>query len=265
MLPLYDGASAASANLKLLNHGNASTCVCQQGESKVNLSFANGATARRVKKISVSKIQERRTATKNQNKWSLRSMDDDLFMAATLAATWPDEPTEEAVVESEAEWFTRTLTSACNVSMPKLKSNPPRNPVYWWSDEISRLRADTTIAWRNFTRYRKRRNSIPERREQLYQIYKERKIELQAAIKKSKARAWDGLLETLREDPWGRPYKIVMNKLRPWTPPLTEIMETSFLEGVVDTLFPSEDPTSATNNDNSIITSSNSRINDPNT
>ncbi|XP_076764844.1 uncharacterized protein LOC143431791 [Xylocopa sonorina] len=94
---------AASTNLKLLNQGSASTCVRQQGESKIDLSFANGAAARRVKKwivdtaetlsdhlyirISVSKIQERRTATKNQNKWSLRRMDDDLFMTATLAAT----------------------------------------------------------------------------------------------------------------------------------------------------------------------------------
>ncbi|XP_076764848.1 uncharacterized protein LOC143431794 [Xylocopa sonorina] len=175
--------------------------------------------------ISVSKIQERRSATKNHNKWSLKRMDKDAFMAVTLATTWPDEPTEEVTVESEAEWFTRTLTSAWNASMPKLKSNPPRNPVYWWNDEISRLHADTTIARRNYTRYRRRRNSIPERRQQLYDICKGKTIELQA------------------------------------TPPVTETMETSLLERVVDTLFPSENPTSAARIQNSTI---NTSMNDPN-
>ncbi|XP_076765121.1 uncharacterized protein LOC143432480 [Xylocopa sonorina] len=138
---------AASINLKLLNHGDSSTCVRQQGESKVDLSFANSAAARRVTKwivdtaetlsdyiyirISVSKIQERRTATKNQNKWSLRRMDDDLFMAATLVATWPDEPTEEAVVESEADWFTRTSCDkeVESTSLGRAARNFAREPV----------------------------------------------------------------------------------------------------------------------------------------
>ncbi|KYN13603.1 hypothetical protein ALC57_14204 [Trachymyrmex cornetzi] len=40
------------------------------------------------------------------------------------------------------------------------------------------------------------------------------------------------------QDPWGRPYKIVVKKLRPWSPPITESLDTPLLDDVVTTLFP---------------------------
>ena len=43
---------------------------------------------------------------------------------------------------------------------------------------------------------------------------------------------------SLDSDPCGRPYKMVLNKLRPWAPPATESMDPRFLEEVVGTLFP---------------------------
>lgn len=58
------------------------------------------------------------------------------------------------------------------------------------------------------------------------------------AIKKEKARAWKELFQSLEEDPWGRPYKIVLNKLRPWAPLLTESLDPGFVREVIDTLSP---------------------------
>jgi len=46
-------------------------------------------------------------------------------------------------------------------------------------------------------------------------------------------------VETLNEDPWGRPYKIVRKKLRKWTPPVTKSLHPRELDGVLDGLFPS--------------------------
>ena len=57
-------------------------------------------------------------------------------------------------------------------------------------------------------------------------------------MKEAKRRAWGELLASLDSDPWGRPYKMVLNKLRPWAPPATESMDPRFLEEVVGTLFP---------------------------
>lgn len=45
-------------------------------------------------------------------------------------------------------------------------------------------------------------------------------------------------MQTLNEDPWGRPYKAVRGKLRLWTPKLTQSFETRLLEQVVSALFP---------------------------
>lgn len=59
------------------------------------------------------------------------------------------------------------------------------------------------------------------------------------AIKRSKTTAWKELLQTLEEDSWGRPYKIVLNKLRPAAPPLTETLDPAFVKEV--TLFSNRD------------------------
>jgi hypothetical protein len=57
------------------------------------------------------------------------------------------------------------------------------------------------------------------------------------AIKASKARCWTELLETVARDPWGLPYRIVMNKLRKpeQVPYLNELRN---METVVRNLFP---------------------------
>ena len=72
----------------------------------------------------------------------------------------------------------------------------------------------------------------------LYEAYREARRPLQRAIKEAKRRALGELLASLDADPWGRTYKLVLNKLRPWAPPTTEIMDPRFVEEVVGTLFP---------------------------
>ena len=39
-------------------------------------------------------------------------------------------------------------------------------------------------------------------------------------------------------DPWGRPYRLVLGKLKPSTPPLTEFLEPAMFERALTTLFP---------------------------
>jgi len=50
-------------------------------------------------------------------------------------------------------------------------------------------------------------------------------------------------VETLNEDPWRRPYKIVRKKMRTWAPPVTESLHPRELDCVLDGLFPSTDDT----------------------
>ncbi|KAA5666264.1 reverse transcriptase family protein, partial [Pseudomonas aeruginosa] len=46
------------------------------------------------------------------------------------------------------------------------------------------------------------------------------------------------LLESLDEDPWGRPYKMVRRKLQPWALPVTERLQPRQLREIVAALFP---------------------------
>lgn len=50
-------------------------------------------------------------------------------------------------------------------------------------------------------------------------------------------RAWGELINAL--DPWGRPYRIVLGKIRVKTLPGTETMNTPNLDKILSTLFPS--------------------------
>ncbi|XP_050559942.1 retrovirus-related Pol polyprotein from type-1 retrotransposable element R1 isoform X2 [Spodoptera frugiperda] len=45
-------------------------------------------------------------------------------------------------------------------------------------------------------------------------------------------------LQTLNRDPWGRPYRMVRDKLRTWAPPLTQSLRPEIVEEVVGALFP---------------------------
>lgn len=54
---------------------------------------------------------------------------------------------------------------------------------------------------------------------------------------KEKARAWNESMLTLDQDPWGHPYKIVLNKLKGGASPMTETMDPQFVQQIVVALF----------------------------
>ena len=83
----------------------------------------------------------------------------------------------------------------------------------------------------------------------LYEAYHEAWRPLQRVIKEAKRRAWVEFLASLDADHWGRPCKMVLNKLRPWAPLTTESMDPRFLKEVVGTPFPE-----ATDEENSRFT-----------
>lgn len=82
------------------------------------------------------------------------------------------------------------------------------------------------------------RNQKKPNSDQLKLSYKEARAELKKAIKLSKKKCWNELLETVESDPWGRPYKVVMGQLKNrWKPTL----ECPVLLGrIVSVLFPQQ-------------------------
>lgn len=248
---------AAGLDLRLLNQGSVSTCVRWQGESIVDLSWATPSATRLVSGWRVAEeivtLSDHRhiildvtmrlptTLVRGSARlsWALKRLDRDKLLAAAHVADWgaQSENEEWPSPEQGAAWFRSTMTDVCDAAMPRV-TKPSRQPIYWWSEQIAQLRVICLAARRQYTRTRRRRRATPEEKAQSYAVYREATMALQNAIADAKSRSWDELLRDLNRDPWGRPYKIVLGKLRPWTPPLTETLEPGLTRRVVDTLFP---------------------------
>lgn len=65
--------------------------------------------------------------------------------------------------------------------------------------------------------------------------------DLKKSIAKVKDSAWPELIDSIDEDPWGRPYKIVTKKLRSFESPICETLELTFLSRAISYLFPDGD------------------------
>ncbi|KAM3958882.1 putative 115 kDa protein in type-1 retrotransposable element R1DM [Aphomia sociella] len=258
---LLDWVTATGLNV--INRGSVATCVRWQGESIVDVTFANPAAARRVRSwfvlpevetlsdhryirmgvsTSSSGTPGGRPATNAPSfpKWALKRLDREVLQEASLVQAWTsvEGPVE---VEREANWFREALKSICDAAMPRARSQSSRRQVYWWSEEIADLRRQCMVARRQYTRYRRpRRNRDVDHEAQLFRAYKDLKKALQLLIHRAKSSAWEELLGTLDRDPWGRPYTIVRGKLQGWAPPVTKSLQPQLLEDVVRTLFPEQ-------------------------
>lgn len=172
------------------------------------------------------------------SRWSIKDLDENRLLAALQVGVWSKRSSENSSLGEEVEWLRRSITDACDTSMPRVKPNR-RKAAYWWLSEIADLRRNTVRTRRLYTRARRRGDQTEV--EERYQEYREARKSLRNAVRDAMSKAWEELLLTLDEDPWGRPYKIVLDKLRPWPPPKTESMDPQLLETVVSTLFPSDE------------------------
>ncbi|CAB3240394.1 unnamed protein product [Arctia plantaginis] len=246
---------AAGLDLRLLNRGSVSTCVRWQGESIVDLSWATPSAVHMVSgwrvaeevvslsdhrhivfDVSLRRADRPRQDRKPPRRWSLKRLDREMVVAASHVADWLEERVSSDP-EEQAAWFGNIMASVCDASMPRVR--PARKgSAYWWSVEISQLRTTVARLRRPYLRARRRRRATAEEIEVARREYGAAVKALSDAIAEAKARSWKELIGGLDRDPWGRPYKIVLGKLKPWVPPLTETLDPEFLGRVVDTLFP---------------------------
>lgn len=62
--------------------------------------------------------------------------------------------------------------------------------------------------------------------------------ELRILICRSKRSAWSSLLCDLNRDLWGRAYRIVIKKLKPFPPVDLRLLLVDKIEGIISSLFP---------------------------
>lgn len=80
----------------------------------------------------------------------------------------------------------------------------------------------------------------PERTNELREKYREERRVLRRLVNKAKREAWGDMIKKL-EDPWGMGYKLVMDKLRPAGPSITEILDESTVARTLTSLFPRDE------------------------
>ncbi|XP_023318094.1 uncharacterized protein LOC111694380 [Trichogramma pretiosum] len=207
----------ASLDMCLLNTGTKPTLVRGDKTSIIDLTFASSEVAARViewkvlddhtesdhRAILLTLLDEKRKkAPAPPRKWSTKSFDQETFKVAIA-----DDRSIAGSAAEKAKKLMGLVTYACDASMSRSTPRKARPPVYWWNDDIARLREGCISARRTAQRARIDRAHYHE-------CYKEARAELRRAIKNSKRQCWKDLVQSVDDCPWGRPYKIVMDKLR---------------------------------------------------
>ena len=232
-------------DVMLLNVGSTPTFSKNGNQSIIDVTFASESLASRVASWKVDdqythsdhqailfEIDDskcpRRKANLEPDKWNSRSFDRESFIAMMECDIKLTGSSEEKVTQ-----LMKFVFNACDASMTRSSVRHRYSPVHWWSDEIARLRQSCKHARRLAQRARHRPNY-----EDLKQLYKDARRTLVQAIRDSKRRCWRDLCKEVDKDPWGRPYKTVMGKLKNNRKPTPTSPE--LLSKIVSTLFPQQ-------------------------
>ena len=201
---------AAGLDLCLLNQGSVSTCVRWQGESIVDLTWATPSAVHMVSGWRVAEEMETLSDHRHivfdvaihppgrpgqhsgspPQRWALKRLDKDLLEAAAIVAAWPRNQSGGILPDPEAEaaWFRETMTTICDVAMPRARPLK-RRAAYWWTEEIARLQQAAWSARRQYTRARRRRRATAEETARAYEVYRGASKAFRLAIADAKARS----------------------------------------------------------------------------
>ncbi|XP_011858731.1 PREDICTED: uncharacterized protein LOC105556255 [Vollenhovia emeryi] len=212
-------AWADRLGLHLMNTGTTSTCVRPQGESIVDITWISPAATRIVTAWRVAEDivllsdhlpleMEIRLAPVGgvgpedgrPLRWSIKKMDPDKLQASLAAETWVARAPvmQEGNIENERSHPGKKKGSKGETENRRRPRKPGDSPGTMEGEEGTAEESD------------------PE----------------------GKREGLGGIDQQLEEDPWGRPYKLVLDKLSRGAPPTVETLEPAFLERVVHTLFP---------------------------
>lgn len=117
-----------------------------------------------------------------------------------------------AWVEPLADRFQRILEEVTRAELPS-KSLPrgSRKPNGWWSEEIAEARRES---FRVRRAYQKRRKKKAPDVEEARLVYVRARKAVQIFIWRAKEAVWRELYSLVDLDPWGKPYKVVMSRLK---------------------------------------------------
>lgn len=171
-------------------------------------------------------------------RWNRQNWNLDMFTAVAewefgqLSANLNNENAETCAYKIK-----KILHKACDAAADRVRKDSRRRRTYWWNSTIAEARKQAISTRRKWMRS-KIRNNDPEVTKNLRGICNDARRNLRCEINKAKMNSWQKLLDGLDSDPWGLPYRIVLNKLRSTGSALTESLDETGLERTLSTLFP---------------------------
>lgn len=247
-------------NYYLCNSLGIATCNRVQGDSIIDLTFVNSKLRNKIKNWIVCDTETwpdhvmikfmleikhkciKGKINKNNfiNTWGTKNINSDIFQAILEATLWCHSPydVDNITCDEAADLFVKKVSYVCDQCLSKYRTID-KSSVYWWYDEIANLRSDANTRRRAWIRSRAKGNNreiANYRRE--YVIA--RKL-LRNTIRKAKNNCWKELLRDIDTDPWDKPYRIVMNKLKPRGVNPLHLLNQRDVDLIVRGLFPDED------------------------
>lgn len=246
-------AWCSELNLVVVNSGREPTCVRPQGTSVVDLMLASLWIAQRLVDWKVvddaetlsdhmylrfSLVNGPRLGNRSIRwpRWNMSTFDKDTFEEVIRFRLIGLDGVDRMKGEQRAKWISATIAMACDCAARRAYGRSSDRCRYWWNDEIAEARRICMQSKRRLTRARGKRNLVNV--EELLTVYKDARRNLQGLIKKAKRNCWNELIESIEEDVWGLPYKLVMGKLGRSAPGLSEELDPNKLETLLTSLFP---------------------------
>ncbi|XP_011260711.2 uncharacterized protein LOC105253992 [Camponotus floridanus] len=254
-------------NLLLVNSGNSPTCTRQQGNSIIDLTWATPKTLGRIGKwtvedtvlslsdhnyitysINMKKLAHIPVApTSTPRRWRTDNIDEELFEEA-IEWSCHSCSFQGTPIARDVEWIDKTISQAADLSMKRAKKPGKRKQAYWWNNNIAELRLKCNYHRRKWTRAKSSckkdktkahtNKYNQEELSELANLYKVAKKDLSQAVYQAKENSWKELIREIDKDPWGIPYKLVMNKLKLSGLSIREILDEHTLKEVIHKLFP---------------------------
>ncbi|KMQ84870.1 reverse transcriptase, partial [Lasius niger] len=250
---------AAERDLRVANTGNRPTCVRAQGTSIVDITWVSSDILPFVKDWRVEEELESLSdhlfiafalstsrsrpppGRPSSRKWNLKKFNRDQFSAALHWSSFEPEVEDHTNIQGMIRWLDRIMQEACDTATSRIGPRKPRRQTYWWQDSVASLRHNCIQSRRRWQRAKRKRQRDQREINDLGEAYKLKRKELRTEIAKVKSQAWQELIDTINNDPWGLPYGLVIKKLKAASPSLTELLDPDVLSDLLDSLFPKND------------------------
>lgn len=215
----------AALDLLVCNNGNSPTFVRGDSESIIDITITTRSMHSSVvnwkvlddESLSLHRFIQYGVGSDNQQAqppqagWSMGRFDSHL-LAVALAVTPRRGNSSQISADEDAdslvEWI-RRATALCTTGRPGKVRKPP---VHWWNKRIEDLRRDCLKARRLFQRRRGRNGEAGAA--QLEERWKALRKSLATEIKAAKEKCWGELIAMVDGDVWGKPYKVVTQRLK---------------------------------------------------